>query len=67
LQPERIRTEIKLVVPKQFTAVADARLAKVFVAFPHRKNTGARFPGKIHFTFHAVVEAQPDAVVFQNF
>jgi len=67
LQPDRIGTKINLVVPKQFAVIANARLAKIFVIVPKSKNTRARFSGKIRLAFHAVVEAQPDAVILQNF
>jgi hypothetical protein len=67
LQPERIGTKINLVVSKQFAKITDARLAEIFVAVPKSKNTRARFGRKIHFAFRAVIETQPDAVVFQNF
>jgi hypothetical protein len=66
LQPERIGTEIKLVIPEQFPAIADARFAKIVVAVPKRKNTRARLLGKIHLSFHAVVEAQPNAITVQD-
>src|SRR5213593_3744 len=66
LQPKGIRAKVELVVPAQLAVFADASAAEELVVLPRRIDASARFVREVHLAFHAVVEAEPEAVVFKD-
>jgi hypothetical protein len=66
-QPKGISAKINLIIPDQFANFADPSLSKVFVIVPKGKNSGARLRRKIDFAFRAVIKAQQETVVIENF
>src|SRR5207249_2339914 len=66
-QPKGIRAEVKLLVPSQLAKFPDVGAAEVVVILPRRINTGVRFIREVHLAFHAVVEAEPDAIMIEDF
>jgi hypothetical protein len=67
LQPKCIRAEVQLAGPGQRPPMLpNASLPEKPIVGPGGKHPFSNEPGKLGFTFHPVVEPEPDAVLVEH-